>query len=175
VFSWTLYAAIPINCGLIVYTFDAVNFLSSQGKIWTLVGLGGLMVFSMSQLELIYPSLPQKTAIQLERQNVVYRRVVLGQEPEERGGRLDFELHESMLGTSVERAKKMHLLNTLSELLKGPAGMVGGGNHQQQQHGHGHSQQRSHHKPAVANPKEAGMTIKAVAKSHPTLMMTQSV
>ena len=69
----------------VVYTFGASKELepSSQGSVWLLLSLLLATAFVHALLSSAFPELPSKTAVQLKRQDVVYRRVVLGEREEE--------------------------------------------------------------------------------------------
>ena len=68
-----------------MYTFgaDTELELDNQGSVWLLLFLGICMSFMHALLSTVYPTLPSKTVIQLKRQDVVYRRVMLKEEEEE--------------------------------------------------------------------------------------------
>jgi hypothetical protein len=105
IFYWTLYLAVPVNCGLIVFTFNAAAWAGSDAKEWVLLLILFFMVAFMIQLDAIYPDVSRKTSVQLKRQDVVYRRIILGEEPEESD--LDFQLTADMVGVSIDDARKM--------------------------------------------------------------------
>ena len=107
IFYYTLYAAVPINCGLVVYAFNAASFVSSSQRIFVVLAILAFMIAFMSQLDEVYPDVSAKTTVQLARQNVVYRHVVLGEASQD--GELDFTLTEDHLGLSIESARRQAL------------------------------------------------------------------
>jgi hypothetical protein len=105
IFYWTLYAAVPVNCGLVVFTFNAAAWVGDDSKVWVLLLVALFMVAFLAQLDAMYPDVSRKTAVQLARQDVVYKRVILG-EPQD-DDELDFELTDAMVGVSVNAARHM--------------------------------------------------------------------
>ena len=103
VFYYTLFIAVPVNAGLIVYSFGSLRFLPETAYVWSFVALIFAMFFALHVLDLIYPELPQRTAIQLERQRVVYERLVLGTD-DDYDNQLDLDV--SMIGLTVSEARK---------------------------------------------------------------------
>jgi hypothetical protein len=103
VFYYTLFIAVPVNAGLIVYSFGSLRFLPETAYVWSFVALVFAMFFALHVLDLIYPELPQRTAIQLERQRVVYERLVLGTDDDD-DNQLDLDV--SMIGLTVSEVRK---------------------------------------------------------------------
>jgi hypothetical protein len=113
---------VPTNCALIVYTFGGWAYISgegdkdddsadddentnSQGAVWMLLFLLVCMTFMHAMLSSIFPELPSKTAVQLQRQDVVYRRVILG-EPEEEDELPDEFKDKSHFGKHVKDIRR---------------------------------------------------------------------
>ena len=102
VFYFTLYLAVPVNAGLIVYTFGSVRFLEKGYFVWVFVGIIGALLVCLKWLDILYPDVPAKTLIQLERQRVVYERIVMGN-PDDTDTQLDLE--PDMVGLTVAQVK----------------------------------------------------------------------
>ena len=102
VFYYTLYVAVPVNAGLVVYSFGSLRFLPKSAYVWAFVALNFAMFFALHLLDVLYPDLPVRTAIQLERQRVVYERLVLGTSGD---GVVQLDLDASMIGFTVFEVK----------------------------------------------------------------------
>ena len=91
----------------VVYTFGASKELelSSQGSVWLLLSLLLATAFVHALLSSAFPELPSKTAVQLKRQDVVYRRVILG-EPEEEDELPDEFKDKSHFGKHVKDIRR---------------------------------------------------------------------
>jgi len=76
VFEKIVTLAIPVNAGLVVYTFGAVDFLSGPAQMMVFLGIIAFLLLCANLIETSFPKLPEKTEIQLERQEVIYDRVV---------------------------------------------------------------------------------------------------
>jgi hypothetical protein len=81
IFFFLIYLAIPVNAGIVVYTFNAFNFVSSENRVWVFCGLVVCGYFVLNRLDIIYPDMPAKTAIQIQRQSFIYNRVIQEQPP----------------------------------------------------------------------------------------------
>jgi hypothetical protein len=94
-----LYLAVPMNAGLCVYTFEVANFIPRAYRVWIFTLLTVALAFAVNQLDNLYPDLPRKTAVQMKRQRVIYKRVILGEggDDDEDGG-LEVPIDESMIG-----------------------------------------------------------------------------
>lgn len=103
IFYFTLYCAVPINCALIVFPFNAVAFVDPNFQIFVLLFVLLFMVAFLMQLDALFPDVSRKTAIQVARQEEFHKRVILGEDPEE--GDLDFVLSDDMVGSSIEKAR----------------------------------------------------------------------
>eukprot|EP00615_Pteridomonas_danica_P004290 CAMPEP_0114374788 /NCGR_PEP_ID=MMETSP0101-20121206/35870_1 /TAXON_ID=38822 ORGANISM="Pteridomonas danica, Strain PT" /NCGR_SAMPLE_ID=MMETSP0101 /ASSEMBLY_ACC=CAM_ASM_000211 /LENGTH=830 /DNA_ID=CAMNT_0001528687 /DNA_START=1 /DNA_END=2493 /DNA_ORIENTATION=- len=102
VFYYVLYIAIPVNAGLLVYTFD-FGRLASEFKVWIFIAVicGQCLLFTL--LDIIFPDMPRKTQIQLARSEVVYERVVMGT-PDMEAEELDLDI--AMIGKTTRDIKK---------------------------------------------------------------------
>jgi hypothetical protein len=103
VFYYTLFAAVPVNAGLCVYTFNASPF-SSEYNVWVFIGISVFIMLVIGRLDAIYPDVPLKTRVQLGREERIFERVVLGNEG--RLGDLKLDLDESMVGLSAKQVKE---------------------------------------------------------------------
>ena len=104
IFLRVLYASIPVNAGLIVYSFGGLDAVVGGGaRVWVFVGAMGTMWGFLRLLENVYPELPERTAIQLERQHEVFERVVMGNA---QSGMQVIDLDPGMLGLTVAEIKR---------------------------------------------------------------------
>lgn len=99
VFYYILYISVPVNAGLIVFTFGSVDFLPQNLQVWIFVGIIIFIFTLLYILDWLYPDVPEKTEIQLERQQAVYERVIL--DTKDVDGDLVLDLDSSMIGKSV--------------------------------------------------------------------------
>lgn len=103
VFYKTLFCAVPVNAGLVVYTFKASPF-NANYNVWILLAIGLFIVLVIGRLDVIYPDVPKKTQIQLGREEYIFERIVLGNEA--RIGDLKLDLDPSMVGLSAKEVKQ---------------------------------------------------------------------
>jgi hypothetical protein len=103
IFTTTLHVAILVNAGLITNSFGATRGLAPSQQVWFAAGFIALMLLFLAVLGAVFPDMPEKTAIQLERQRVVYERVVMGMNDDD-GETL--ELGEHMLGRSLKEVNE---------------------------------------------------------------------
>lgn len=102
VFYYILYISIPVNAGLLVYTFD-FGRLAPDYKVWIFIAIIFGQLFLLSLLDIIFPDVPHKTQIQLARKEVIYERVVMGN-PDTDAEELD--LDTAMIGKTTREIKK---------------------------------------------------------------------
>jgi hypothetical protein len=82
IFYMTLYAAVFCNAGLVVYTFEyADEWISKSGRpyIWFVVTL--FLFFMLQQMTLVFPEMPKKTEIQMQRQAFIHSNIIHGIDP----------------------------------------------------------------------------------------------
>ena len=66
-----------VNAALVVYTFNAFDWVAPLYRVRILVALVGVMLLIMTMVQLAYPDTPHKTQVQLDRQAFVYSRVIM--------------------------------------------------------------------------------------------------
>ena len=110
-----------------MYTFgaDTELELDNQGSVWLLLFLGICMSFMHALLSTVYPTLPSKTVIQLKRQDVVYRRVMLKEEEEEDDLPDEFK-DDAYFGKHVKDVRRGTNMRMSTNPMPG-AGQAGGG------------------------------------------------
>jgi len=102
VFYYTLYLAIPVNAGLIVYTYKALKFVHWLSDTYAFAGCMVLGFVVLMYVEEVYPEVTVKTRMQLERSAVVFDRVV--QEHQEKDAST-LHLNESLIGVTLAEVK----------------------------------------------------------------------
>ena len=104
VFYYLLWLSVPVNSALIVWCFKAFSFFPADHKVWCFVAVSLFLGMMLVQLDTLIPDVPKKTLIQVQRQDVVYRRVVL--EIDDHDEDMALDLDTSMLGRSSSEVKK---------------------------------------------------------------------
>jgi hypothetical protein len=104
-FQYKLYAAVLVNAALFVFTFRAFErALPNVRELYVFAALLVFMIFVMRQLERVYPTVPKKTQVQVERERIIYSRVVNGEiSPDSNALNLD----ESMLGFALDKVRNV--------------------------------------------------------------------
>jgi len=112
-FYFVLYLAVPINAGLCVYTFEVAKFIPQAYRVWVFTLLTVVLGLLLVQLDAMYSKMPLKTAIQIKRQRVVYKRVILGEtgdgDDEEA---FDVDLDDSMIGLTLAKVQHKSIRRT---------------------------------------------------------------
>ena len=78
VFYTVLYISIPVNAGLVVYTFgffDAWGATDRQ-KSWLFVLVCFGLAYWIQRMALVFPDVPKRTEVQLARQRLIHARVI---------------------------------------------------------------------------------------------------
>jgi len=102
-FHNTLYAAVVANAALFVFTFRAFeNVLPNVREMYVFAALVVFMFLAMRQLERIYPDVPKKTQVQVERERVIFSRVVSGDDVPQSS---TLYLDENMLGFALDKVR----------------------------------------------------------------------
>ena len=104
-FRFTLYLAIVVNAALFVFTFRAFEqVLPNVRNLYVFVALALVLIMLMRQLDGVYPDVPKKTQVQVERERVIYTQIIIEEEsPDIIAANLD----ESMLGISLDRVREI--------------------------------------------------------------------
>jgi hypothetical protein len=107
VFYKLLHVSIAVNAGLIAYSFGVLDGLGLHPdyRVWCGLGFVCFMVLVLQGLEAVWPDMPEKTEIQLERQRLVYERVIKKVDVDE-DGYTSFALDKDMLGKSIRQINK---------------------------------------------------------------------
>jgi len=102
-FRFTLYLAVVVNAALVVFTFGAFEqVLPNVRNVYVFAALSLVLTVLMRQLDAVYPDVPKKTQVQVERERVVYTQIITEEEsPDIIAANLD----ESMLGISLDRVR----------------------------------------------------------------------
>lgn len=104
VFYYILYFAVPVNAGLVVYTFKASPFHDDY-NIYIFGSLCFIMIIIIGRLDTLYPDIPMKTQIQLGREEIIVDRIVLGNEGRA-GDDKKLDIDESMIGLTSKQVKE---------------------------------------------------------------------
>ena len=113
IFTKTLYLAVPVNAGMVVWTFKAFKWVGADHQVWVFVGLCAVMFFLLSQSAHVFPDVPTKTKIQLQRAEVLYDHVI---QPPQDTDELVLELSSSMIGAKLADVKALEKAREAEDL-----------------------------------------------------------
>ena len=116
IFYAVLYLAVPVNVGLVVYTFDAFNLRDldaegngvvsdTTGQNWRFVALCFALGAAMRVTTVAFPDVPRKTEVQLGRQALVHATVVKsknGDVADDSNDLEDMGLHNAIVGQTAQ-------------------------------------------------------------------------
>ena len=116
IFYAVLYLAVPVNVGLVVYTFDAFNLRDLEaerngavsdttGQNWRFVALCFALGAAMRVTTVAFPDVPRKTEVQLGRQALVHATVVKsknGDVADDSNDLEDMGLHNAIVGQTAQ-------------------------------------------------------------------------